>query len=364
MQPPSFPQKGGIPLSPGIRKFITLLAVFLGVWLSLRFLLPLISPFLLGTALALAAEPMVAFLQKSAGIPRPVSTGIGVSMTFCLLAIVVLILCAVLVRELGNLAGALPDMEQTAGAGIDHLQSWLMDLSGQAPEGVRSLLENNVESLFSDGTALVNKAVGYLLGFAGNLLSHVPDSALSLGTAVISGYMISAKLPKIRRWLNRRLPKERLEPLLAAWRRMKSAVGGWIAAQCKLMGVTFAILSGGFLILRIPYALLWAAVVALVDAFPVLGTGTVLLPWSLICLLQGDTPRAIGLLGIYVAASVIRSALEPRLVGRHLGLDPLITLIALYAGYKLWGIGGMLLAPLLAVSAVQLVPERPGNASS
>ncbi len=355
---PHISRKGGIPLGPGIKKLLTLLAVFLGVWLSLRFVLPLISPFLLGAALALAAEPMVSFLHKSAGIPRPVSTGIGVSMTFCFLAMLVLVLCAILVRELGNLAGVLPDMEQTAGAGIDRLQAWLLELSGQAPEGVRSLLEDNVESLFSDGTALVNKAVGYLLGFAGNLLSHVPDSALSLGTAVVSGYMISAKLPRIHRWVKSRLPRERLEPVFAAWQRVKSAVGGWLAAQCKLMGVTFAILSGGFLILRIPYALLWAAVVALVDAFPVLGTGTVLLPWSLICLLQGDTPRAIGLLGVYVAASVIRSALEPRLVGRHMGLDPLITLIALYAGYKLWGIGGMLLAPLLAVSALQLTPER------
>ena len=371
---PHISRKGGIPLGPGIKKLLTLLAVFLGVWLSLRFVLPLISPFLLGAALALAAEPMVSFLHKSAGIPRPVSTGIGVSMTFCFLAMLVLVLCAILVRELGNLAGVLPDMEQTAGAGIDRLQAWLLELSGQAPEGVRSLLEDNVESLFSDGTALVNKAVGYLLGFAGNLLSHVPDSALSLGTAVVSGYMISAKLPRIHRWVKSRLPRERLEPVFAAWQRVKSAVGGWLAAQCKLMGVTFAILSGGFLILRIPYALLWAAVVALVDAFPVLGTGTVLLPWSLICLLQvsqADPQSVLEADRLALGCPAMGSeqleetefepffaALEPRLVGRHMGLDPLITLIALYAGYKLWGIGGMLLAPLLAVSALQLTPER------
>ena len=124
------------------------------------------------------------------------------------------------------------------------------------------------------------------------------------------------------------------------------------------MGVTFVILLLGFVLLRIPYAVFWALGVSLVDAFPVLGTGTVLLPWSLVCLLQGDSPRAIGILGIYIAASLIRSALEPKLVGRHLGLDPLITLMALYAGYKLWGIGGMILAPMLAVTATQIVPDR------
>ena len=127
----------------------------------------------------------------------------------------------------------------------------------------------------------------------------------------------------------------------------------------KLMAVTFGVMSVGFLLLRIPYGLLWAAAVALVDAFPVLGTGTVLVPWSLVCFLQGDSARGIGLLGIYGAATLIRSALEPKLVGKHLGLDPLVTLIALYAGYKLWGLLGMLLAPLLAVAATQVIAPKP-----
>ena len=170
--------------------------------------------------------------------------------------------------------------------------------------------------------------------------------------------MISAKLPKIRVWLSRRLSVERLRPILAVGKRMKNAALGWLLAQCKLMGLTFTILALGLALLRIPHALLWALGVSVVDAFPVLGTGTILLPWALICFLQGDGARAIGLLGIYAVISLTRSALEPKLVGRHLGLDPLVTLMALYAGYKLWGIGGMILAPLLAVTALQIAPEK------
>ena len=127
------------------------------------------------------------------------------------------------------------------------------------------------------------------------------------------------------------------------------------------MGVTLLLLLGGFFLLRIPYAPLWALGVCLVDAFPVLGTGTVLLPWALLSLLRQDAARAVGLLGIYVTVTLTRSVLEPKLVGRHLGLDPLVTLMALYAGYKLWGIGGMLIAPLLAVTALQILPERKKN---
>ncbi len=345
-------------MRPGVKKVLSLLMVFLTVWLSLRYLLPLFAPFVLGAALALAAEPMVSFLYKKAHVPRPVSAGIGVSMAFCFLAMLLLLICAFLVKELGVLAGVIPNLEQTAKSGISLMQNWLLELSSHTPQSIQPLLNDNVNALFSDGTALLDKAVRYVLGLAGNLLSHVPDSALSLGTAVISGYMISAKLPAIRLWLSRRISKEKLRPVLDAGKRMKNAVFGWLKAQVKLMWLTFTILAPGFLILRIRFWLLWALGVCLVDAFPVLGTGTILIPWALICFLQGDGARAIGLTSIYIVASLTRSALEPKLVGRHLGLDPLVTLMALYAGYKLWGIGGMILAPLLAVTAAQIAPER------
>lgn len=345
-------------MRPGIKKAGSILLIFLIAWLSLRYLLPLIFPFVLGTGLALAAEPMVAFLSRRGHLPRSVSAGIGVSMAFCFLAMLVLLTCAFLVRELGALAGIMPNLEDTAKTGISLLQSWLLELTSHAPQSIRPLLSENVTSLFSNGTALLDRAVRYMLGLAGNLLSHVPDSALSLGTGVISAFLISAKLPRIRAWIARRISKEKLRPVLAAAKRMKNALGGWLIAQAKLMSVTFVILCLGFVLLQVTYAPLWALAVCLVDAFPVLGTGTVLLPWSLICLLQGDGARAIGILGIYVVVTLTRSILEPKLLGRHLGLDPLVTLIALYAGYKLWGIGGMILAPLLAVTAIQIAPER------
>ena len=97
---------------------------------------------------------------------------------------------------------------------------------------------------------------------------------------------------------------------------------------------------------------------SLVDALPVLGTGTVLLPWSLVCLLSGDGGRALGLLGLYAVAALLRSILEPKIVGKHLGLDPLATLIAMYCGYRLWGIAGMLLLPMLSAAAMQMLPGK------
>lgn len=328
----------------------------------IRFLLPLFSPFLLGTLLALSAEPLVQVLHKRGHVPRAISTAIGVSMTFGLVAMVLLCLCAFLIRELGHLGSVLPDLGMAAKTGFSLVQSWLLQLSSHTPDSLQPILKENVNRFFSDGAALLDKAIGYLLGLAGSLLGHVPDSALSLGTSFVSAFLISAKLPKIRRYLLRRIPRQWLRSLVATFRGVRQIFGRWFTAQCKLVGISFVILFLGLVILRIPYALLWAGAICLVDAFPVLGTGTVLLPWSLICLLQEDIPRAIGLASTYVAVTLTRSILEPKFLGRHLGLDPLVTLIALYVGFRLWGIGGMILAPILTVIAIQITAEHPRQA--
>lgn len=343
----------------GNSKFLSIVLIFAAAWLCARLFLPLFGPFVLGTLLALAAEPTVRFLHKRLHIPRSVAAGLSVTAAFGFLMMLLLLLCAFLIRELGTLTGVLPQLEQTARSGIALTQNWLLGLTARTPQSIRPLLENNISTFFSDGNTLLSRAISWLLGLAGNLLSHVPDSALGLGTAVLSGYMISAKLPRIRRWCLRRIPKQLLHSVSATCKRVRSTLVCWLKAQGKLMALTFVILLLGFVILRIPYALLWALGICLVDAFPVLGTGTVLLPWSLLLFLGGDSPRAIGILGIYATVTLSRSILEPKLLGRHLGLDPLAALMALYAGYRLWGIGGMLLSPILAATAMQLLPEQP-----
>ena len=344
------------------RGFALPLAGFLFIsFLILRFLLPIAFPFLMGLGLALAAEPLVNLGCQKLRLPRGICAGLGVSLTFCAMTVLLLLLFAFGVRELGLLTRVLPGWEQTVGRGLSLAQTQLLRLTEHTPRAIQPILRENVTGLFSDGTALLNRAVQYLLGLAGNLLTHVPDSALTLGTGIISAFMISGKMPKIRSFAKKQLGRPGLQPLVLSVRNLRSALGSWLLAQLKLTGVSAIILFLGLVLLNIPNAIFWALGICLVDAFPVLGTGTVLLPWALFLYLQGDTPRAVGILGIYCIISVLRSVLEPKLVGKQLGLDPLITLICLYAGYKLWGLLGMLFAPLLAVTAMQLLPKKNGK---
>ena len=333
-------------------KILTAAAMILALWLGVRFLLPLLTPFLLGTGLALLAEPVVRLLNRRFHLPRGAAAGIGVTMAFCFLVLLLLLLAALTLKELQALAGVLPDLGEMAKNGVGSLSGWLQGMTNYAPESIREPLGRSIGDFFSGGTALLDRIVGYVLGLAGSILSQLPEGALGTGTAIISSFMISAKLPAIRARLARLLPRAKIAPVLAVLGRVRTALGGWLKAQVMLAAVTWGILCLGFLLLRIPYSFLWALLVAILDAFPVLGTGAILLPWSLICLLQGETARGIGLLGIYAAAALTRSILEPRLVGRQLGLDPLVTLFALYAGYKLAGLAGMLLAPMAAVTII------------
>ena len=351
-------RKGDLLLNPGIRRYLPALIGLAGLFLFMRYLLPLVFPFVLGAVLALAAEPLVSFLCTRVHIRRPVATGIGISTAFSFLAFVMMVLGAFAVRQLQNLAGLLPELERSLQFGVDTADRTLRNLAQKVPGELGTVLTRNVDNLISGGDGLISRATASVLKLASGILSHVPGSALAIGTGIISSFMISAKLPQLCRWTEHLLSAEKLAPALSGASRLKSVLMGWLKAQAKLSAVTFFLMLLGFFLLRIPRAPLWALTVALVDAFPILGTGAILVPWSIFSFLQGDTLRAFGLLGLYAAAALLRSVLEPRFLGKHLGLDPLVTLIALYAGFRLWGIAGMILAPLLAVAATQFLPHR------
>ena len=337
------------------KKILHLLTAAILVWLGIRYLLPIALPFLLGGLLALAAEPVVRLFHHRLKLPRGLCVGIGVTLTLCLLTLTLTVLGALLLRQLQTFVSVIPDLEGTAQAGLSSLENWLTALAAKAPSPIRSLVLRAVESLFAESNNLVDKFSSWILHFASGIMNKLPDRALVLGTCLIAGYMISARLPQLRCQLAEKMPLPWVQTIRPTLTSLKQAIGGWVTAQLKLMVITFAVLGVGLWLLRVDHAFVWAAGISLVDALPILGSGIILIPWSIVCFIQGDLIRGAGLLGIYAAAAVMRSILEPKLVGKQLGLDPLLTLAAIYAGYKLWGFGGMLVAPLLTVTARELL---------
>ena len=133
-----------------------------------------------------------------------------------------------------------------------------------------------------------------------------------------------------------------------------ATLGKWLKAECILLAVTFCQLLAGLLLIRQEYALLLAALIALIDALPVFGTGTVLVPWAAAVCLLGNVPKGIALLALFAVISVVRSVLEPKLVAAQAGLPPLASLAAMYVGFCAMGVAGMVLAPVLLLLVKQL----------
>lgn len=341
-----------------MRRFVWIGAGLLGAWLVAQYLLPLLFPFGIGLLLAMAAEPAVKVGARCLKLPRWAASGVGVALTLMLLTVLFGIVGAALVRELGVLAGKLPALEETARQSIDTLRNFVEDAAANAPEGVRPLVDRSVEQLFSTPEVVADRVPGMVT----DLLGKIPKGFLTVGTAILSAFLISIRLPRLKKAVKERLPEKVRNNILPALKRTKSALFAWLKAQLKLMTITFAILLAGFLLLRIPYGFVWAAGVAVVDAVPILGTGTILLPWALVSLLQGKQLLAIGLLVLYGITFVTRTALEPKIIGRSLNLDPLLTLIFLYVGFHFWGFLGLVFTPILAsavISALKGIEKAP-----
>jgi sporulation integral membrane protein YtvI len=309
-------------------------------------LLPLMLPFLLAYLLALGAEPAVAALGRRTPLPRWLRSGLCVTGLFLGAGVLLCFFGRVLWEELLRLVGRLPELLHQLQPILEGLREELEALARKAPEALAEPLVRWIGELFAGGAGLLESLYGFLSSLVSGVVTGVPRLFLGLVTTVVAAYMSSAALPQLKAWLRRRLPAAWQEWLRQARSRVRAALGGWCRAQAKLMLLVFAVLTLGFWLLGVEFPLLFGGLIALLDALPVLGTGTVLIPWALISFLQARSGLGFGLLALYAAASLSRSVLEPHLVGRQLGLPPLLTLMAFYVGYRLFGVGGMILLPL------------------
>ena len=326
----------------GWKRSFSVIAVFVAVWLGLRYLFPFFLPFLLGLLLALFSEPGTKFFENRWRWRRSCAAAASVSLSLGLIAGFFWLLGSVLVSSAAHMARSARHITE----GLHTLEEWALTLSARAPAGLAQPLEDSVRSLFDGG--LLGRSTELAFDLAGRAAQQLPGLLVTAGTALLSSYMISVRLPRI---LAHPFWQTRLRPVFL---RIRTLAHRWFKAQLRLSSVTFAIVLGGFFLLGVKQKLLLALFTAAVDAVPLLGTGAVLLPWSLVSLLSGEPVRTVGLLGIYVIALLVRSSLEPKLLGRQLGLDPLAALAALYAGYRIWGFWGMVLAPILTVAAKEL----------
>ena len=325
-----------------------------GIYLGLRFLLVPLLPFLIALGLSVLLEPWIQRCRRRLGLRRDFTAAAFTTLLLLAAAGGLWALAGTLLEQASACLEALPQLLRRLPHLLDGLEARYAGLYRACPAEVRLWLDGALERLSEEGLSLVSDASGALLTWASGLVGRLPGILLFLATTVLAAYFTAVSYPAIIAFIRRQVPRRWQSHLSAAASTLRSTFWKWLKAESLLCLVTFCLLLAGFLYLRLDYALLMAVLSALVDALPVLGAGTVLVPWAIYHLLLGSFPRGIALLALYAIILLVRSLLEPRVMAAQAGLPPLSALLAMYLGYQLFGVGGMLLLPILLLFVKQL----------
>lgn len=343
-----------LKVSRGVGYALNIGLVVLFSWAAVRFLLPVLLPFLLAFACAAALEPAVKRLERRTGFSRGVCSGICVFASLTLVGTVVYFGAQRLVYEASSLREELPGFFESAAATAKRWQVILTSYIDSVPEGVGEYIEKAGRGLSSSLEGAPAYLSGKALDALGSVAAAAPSALLFLVSFVIGIYFISASFPALIDFFAAQMPPERREKAGQVLAGIRGSFGRWLRAQAIMTVIMFFALSIAFAMLRIRYSLLMALITAVVDALPVFGAGTVLLPWAAYMLLTGETAVGVGLAVTYGAVALLRGLIQAKLLGDQLGLHPLATLVSIYAGYKVWGVVGMIVFPIAAISAKQL----------
>lgn len=307
-------------------------------------LLKFFLPFVIGWVIAMIANPLVRFLEKRLKIVRKHSSMLIVVAVLGLIITLIYFLVSKLITEAAGFASEIPRYYESASVEIQSILIKGQRLLQFFPEGI----QESVNQFFNHMGEYLNVAVQRIASptvtAAGNVVKSIPGALVYTIVTIFSSYLFIVDRDRIMEVLRRYMPVGGSKYYRYLKKDVKHLLGGYFLAQFKIMFIIAAVLAAGFLVLGVDYALLLAVLIAVLDFLPILGTGTILIPWALVRLVSGEYAFAFGLVVIYILTLVLRQVIQPKIVGDTMGLDPLLTLLFLYLGFKISGIAGMILA--------------------
>lgn len=325
--------------------------------LAARFLLPALFPFLIALAIAALLRRPTLAVAKRTRAPRRLVAALTAVLAASLLFTAIAAVVRILLHELGDLAQRVLSGENALIENLGRLIRRVCELLSRIPllgdtEEIRTLVSDTLVDAVKSTVAAIGAGLPEV---AARLAAAVPQALVFCTVTLISCVYLCMDYDSVVIPAKKKLGA-RLTWIAPPYRdAVKKTLSGFLRSLSLLFLLTFFMLLAGFLILREPYALLLALLTALIDSLPVFGIGAVLLPMSLYRFFIGNTQAAVGLCILFALVTVIRQLLEPRLLGARLGLHPLLTLIATYAGLKLFGIAGMILLPPTVVIAKNIL---------
>lgn len=327
------------------------------IFLAVKYLLGILLPFALAWAVALITARPSEWVSKKTGIPRKFCS---IVLLVAILAIIVISAAGIvrvltdeirrLISELSAERGGVADILTELFSALDRIYEGIPSLGGIDDRNEMNALGEKLDGIIADALGrLLGELSAFLPSAAMDIIGKLPKILILVGVTLISCVYFCLDSDSIHKSIMALLPKRLSDGIPRAKERFFSVIWKWTRAYMLLFLLSFVQLYIGFLILGVDYALSISIVVAAVDMLPVLGTGTVLIPWGIFSLLTGNFRLGFGLLILYAVITLVRQIAEPKIVGQSLGIHPILTLVAMYGGLRLAGVWGMMLFPLVLV---------------
>lgn len=329
------------------------LLVILAGALLLIFVLPktlaFLWPFVAGWIISMIAHPVIEYLEKKVKLPKKFGSAILIAVVITAIIAVLYFAVRGIALQVIGFVQDMPDIRQEIifQKKIEHFLSILpLSFGKQFEQWSGSIGELLKKAATSAGD--------YGVAHAGGVAKGVTSGLLGLVVMLFSAYMFSLEREKSIAWYEKCIPgfvKHKIDVF------MKNSVGVLVSycfAQLKIMVVIIAILWIGFFVAGIGHSFIYAVLVGIVDIFPILGTGTVIIPWAIFKMITGDIKTAILLLIVYAICLVLKQVLQPKMMGDSMGISALTTIFLIYVGLKFGGLGGMLLALILGMFVINL----------
>ena len=330
------------------------------LYLLFQYVLPLLLPFLLAYVIAWMIRPLANKIAKKTRLSRGLCSVLLLLLVFGFGGWGLWWGSVHLVAELGKLVERLLSDGGIFDA-MDSLMLWAEKIGsrfGLVLKGETGNSQVFYDSIMQMVGNLLSSLASRLPDLAASLFSALPSVLFFLIVSVVACFYFCIDGVSITRGLGSFLPREWQSKIPSIKENLRDVLKKYVKAYGFLLLLTFVLLLVGFWVLGVEYAFLLAFLIALADLLPVIGVGTVLIPWGIVMLLQKRFYIGFGLLILYLVISLIRQVAEPKVLGKSLGLHPLLTLFATYVGFTLFGLLGMILAPIAALLVRRLLSSQ------
>lgn len=332
-----------------ISLIILLLCVFLVPRLFIFFM-----PFVIGWMISCIANPLVVLLERKLKIRRKAGTVVVIVVVIAAVIGMGYGLGVILWRQLSGFIGEIPAMWETVKQDFDKLGILINQYIGvRSPKFADAL--NNLGNTIGDMITNLPKSLKFSsFEGMGSMVGNIASVIISIIMCMLSAYFFIADREWCTKFLNRYFPKNIMRKYEVFTSSLKQAVGGYFKAQFRIEVWMYVLLLVGLTVMKVRYGILIALLMAFLDFLPFFGTGIVLVPWAIVTVIGGNYLRAIGFLIIWGAGQLFRQLIQPKIMGESIGMEPIPTLFLLFIGYRIAGVGGMLIAVPLGIIVVNM----------